>query len=356
MTVFWMCLFASFSVALIARYFSRPVLVGDSVQTVYPNKLMITFVAFILIAVSGARTNIGDTFFYMHAYEVNDFSWATIVEGKDIGFGLLQMVLKFYTDDPQVLIFVVSLLTNSLIVFVLAHYARLFELSIYIYITGGLFLVTMNGIRQCLAAAIVFAATKFLINGNWPVYFLFVILASSIHQSALILLPIYFFVRYKAWSKATLILLLIAVLIVVGFNEFSTLLFSAIEDTQYGQYAEFQEGGANILRVAVEATPLFIAYLGREKLRTIFPKSDFIVNMALVGLVFMIISTQNWIFARFSIYFSLYQLILVAWIVKLFQPKDQRFIYYCILVLYFFYYFYETVISLNIQYQSDWLG
>ena len=52
--------------------------------------------------------------------------------------------------------------------------------------------------------------------------------------------------------------------------------------------------------------------------------------MAIIGLMFMIISTQNWIFARFSIYFNLYQLILISWVVKLFHEKDQRFIYYAI--------------------------
>src|SRR5690606_3034867 len=111
-----------------------------------------------------------------------------------------------------------------------------------------------------------------------------------------------------AWSKATYILLLFSIVIVIGFDQFSTLLFSAIEESQYGHYSNFQEGGANILRVAIDAVPLLIAYLGRDKLRELYPSSDYIVNMAFVGFIFMVISTQNWIFARFSIYFSLYQL------------------------------------------------
>ena len=115
----------------------------------------------------------------------------------------------------------------------------------------------------------------------------------------------------------------------------------------------FKEGGASIIRVAVDAVPLLIAYLGREKLREIFPSSDYIVNMALIGFMFMIISTQNWIFARFSIYFSLYQLILISWIVKLFSEKNQRLIYYALLICYFLYYFYENVVTLNIQYGSN---
>src|SRR5690625_5857440 len=122
------------------------------------------------------------------------------------------------------------------------------EISLYVYITGGLFLVSMNGIRQVLAAAIAFNAIHFLIKRNWLGYTLIIILASFFHQSALILLPIYFIVRLKEWSKMTAIMLTAAVLIVLGYELFSELLFQAIEDTQYGHYRTFSEGGANKLR------------------------------------------------------------------------------------------------------------
>lgn len=96
-------------------------------------------------------------------------------------------------------------------------------------------------------------------------------------------------VRYNIFTS------FLAVLIVIGFNQFTEVLFKTIEDTQYGQYKEFHEGGANILRVAVDSVPLILAYIGRDRLREIFPKCDYIVNMALLGTVFMFISTQNWI-------------------------------------------------------------
>jgi transmembrane protein EpsG len=214
----------------------------------------------------------------------------------------------------------------------------------------------MNGVRQYLTAAIIFTATKYILDGNWKKYFLIVLFAATFHQSALVLIPIYFVVRRKAWSTITFILLLLAVLIVIGFNQFAEAFFATIGDTQYGHYKDFQEGGANILRVAVEATPLILAFIGRHKLRELFPKSDYIVNMALLGLVFMIISTQNWIFARFSIYFGLYQLILISWVIKVFIEKDQKLIYYAVILCYFIYFVYEHVITLGIVYKSNFWG
>jgi transmembrane protein EpsG len=357
MTLLWMNLALVFILSLFSRYAASTASIpAYAAVPVKHNKLLVFGVLLSLVLVSGLRSNIGDTYFYKLIYEMNDFTWEFILSQKDIGFGILQMLLKGFSSDPQIMLFTTALITNVLIVFVLYKYSRMFELSIYVYITGGLFLVSMNGIRQSLAAAIAFTATKYLINGNGKRYTLVVLLASAFHQSALVLLPIYFLVRFKAWSKATVALVFLSIIIVIGFDQFSSLLFSAIEDTQYGHYEGFTEGGANILRVAVDAVPLAIAFLGRDKLRKLFPDSDYIVNMTLLGFVFMIISTQNWIFARFSIYFGLYQLILISWIVKLFRERDQKFVYFGILICYLAYYYYENVISLSIIYKSDYLN
>ncbi|TWD98918.1 transmembrane protein EpsG [Neobacillus bataviensis] len=356
MTVLWINLAVVFSLAYLSRYFSRTLVLNGSLISIKPNKLLAicTIISFILVA--GLRNNIGDTPFYIHTYNITNFTWDLVKSQDDMGFGVLQMILKSYSTDPQILIFTTAFITNALIIIGLYKYSRLFDLSVFVYITGGLFLVTMNGIRQCLATAIIFTGTKYIINGNWFKYILLVVLASFFHQSALILIPIYFLVRYRAWSKATFILLAFSIVIVVGFNQFSQVLFSAIQDSQYGVYSQVNEGGANIIRVIVFVTPMVIAFFGREKLREIYPESDFIVNMAIVGAAFMIISTGNWIFARFNIYFELYQIILISWIVKVFRKKDQKFIYYAILLCYFAYYYFENVINLNIVYRSNYLG
>lgn len=359
MTILWITLALVFTLSFFSRYAASTSIPNDSTifpfpaVTIKPNKILALGALFTLVLVSGLRSNIGDTFNYINIYKENDFTWEYVLDNKDIGFGMLQMLLKQFSADPQIMILTTAAITNVLIVYILYNYSRIFELSLYVYITGGLFLVSMNGIRQTLASAIAFTSIKFLIEGSLVKYTLVVLIASSIHQSALVLFPIYFVVRFKAWSKVTIAFLFLAVMIVGAFDQFSALLFSALEDTQYGAYKNFNEGGASKIRVLVEAVPLVIAFMGRDKLRKIFPQSDVVVNMALLSFIFMLISTQSWIYARFSIYFWLYQLILISWIVKLFREKDQKIIYLGILVCYFAYYYYENVITLNILYQSN---
>ncbi|HWJ78049.1 MAG TPA: EpsG family protein [Niallia sp.] len=356
MTVLWVMLLILFIFAFLSRYIPVSGIPFGYSTVTKPNKFMVFLVLTCLVLVSGLRNTIGDTYAYMLVYEMQDFSWEYILINKDPGFGVLQMFLQEISNDPQLLIFVTALITNLLIGITLYKYSRMIELSFYVYITAGLFTVSMNGIRQFLAASLIFIATKYLLNGDFKKYALIVILASTIHQSALVLLPIYFIVRREAWTKVTFLLLALAIFIVMGFNQFSEMLFASLENTQYGNYSTFEEGGANKIRVLVDSVPVIIAFLGRDKLRKLWPKSDIIVNLSVINLIFMIIATQNWIFARFNIYFSLYNLILISWIIYLFKENNRKFVYYSLLVCYLIYFYYEQVIALGLYYRSDYIN
>jgi transmembrane protein EpsG len=355
MAILWMNLIVVFLSSFMARYFSKPL--DNSITYVKPNKLLMFIAMLSLILVSGLRNNIGDTPFYVHSYKmIDDSSLFNIKLEGDFGFNFFQTFLHKISDDPQLLLFSTALITNALIVITLYKYSRMIELSIYVYIASGMYTVTMNGIRQSLAAAIVFIATKYILKGDFKKFLLVVLLASTFHQTALIFIPIYFIVRRKAWTKDTYILLGIGVLIAAGFTEFSELLFSAIRDTKYAEYSEFNEGGASTLRLAVSASPLVLAFIGKDKLRELWPQSDYIVNLATLGVVFLILATQNWIFARFNLYFGLYSLILVSWLVMLMVKQNRGFVYFGILVCYLIFFIYEQVLALQIDYRSDYLN
>lgn len=351
MGIFYFTLFVVYCCAFLARYFSIPSSVGPT--NIKTNKHFIIISTIILITVSGLRNNIGDTPVYIEVYKYIQFQWSTILSEKDFGFAVFQKLLQYISKEPQLLIFVTAFITNGIIVYTFYKYARLIDIALYVYVASGMYLVTMNGVRQYLAASFIFLATKYIFDGQFKKFLVIVIISSTIHQSALILIPIYFVIRRKAWTKMTLFMLSLTIIITISYSFFSEFFFQAIEETQYGEYAQFSEGGANIMRSFVSIIPLFIAYIGREKLNEIFPKSDYIVNLSIISLIFMIIAIQNWIFARFTIYFGIYEIILLSWIVKLFKEKDQKFIYFGILICYFIYFIYEYVISQNVQYRSD---
>lgn len=353
MTIMWLNLSLVYLFSSLSRLYSIPL--PNTLDRVKPSKFYAVLVIMCLVTVAGLQKNIGDTYFYMHSFRITEFKWQDIDFSGDFGFNIFQLLLQKISPEPQILIFATAFITNLLIVMVLYKYSRIVELAVYVYIASGMFTTSMNGIRQYLAAAIVFCSTKYLLNGNFKKYAIIILLASTVHKSALVLLPIYFVVRREAWTKVTFILLTLSIFIVLGFNAFSGMLFSALDNTQYGHYSGFAEGGANKLRIVVIVIPVLIAFLGREKLKILWPESDYIVNMSIISVFFIIIASQNWIFARFNIYFGLYGLILISWIVKLFRENNQRMIYFGIIVFYFIYFYFEHVISLGLRYESDFL-
>jgi transmembrane protein EpsG len=353
MLVFWVNLAVVWFCSALARQTKPASLIPRPIPGFY--RLPLLFAAMSLVLVSGLRSNIGDTYYYMHSYARTTYTWDIIAAQKDIGFNLFQMGLQFVSKDPQFMIFVVALLTNAMIVAVLHRYSKLFELSMFVYVASGMYLTSMNGIRQYLAAAILFAGTKYILDGSWKKYALVVATASLFHATAVVMLPLFFLARRKAWSWTTAAMLAASLLLVVGFNPFLTLLFAALEGSQYEDYKEMASEGANVLRVLVHGAPLAIAFLGRKRLRAICPHYDVMANLTLVGFVFMIVSTQNWIFARFSIYFGLYSLILTSWLANAFAERQRKLVYFAILVFYGAFFYFEHSIALRIVYRSAFI-
>ena len=134
MTIFWITLFMVYLLSFLARYYAAPV--STDLGFIKPNTFFAFLAATIMIIVAGFQKNIGDTYFYMYSYENVYLTWDQIGFTADFGFNLYQMFLQRISADPQLLVFVTALITNVLIIFVLYKYSRMFELSLYVYITG----------------------------------------------------------------------------------------------------------------------------------------------------------------------------------------------------------------------------
>lgn len=358
MSVFWLNLAVVFIFSLLARYTGKPVTLGPA--TIRPNKAFAFIALASLVLVSGLRSNIGDTEAYMQSYTFIGTDLSQALSSKDFGFAILVVLLNKVSSDSQLLIFATALITNVLIFRVIYRYANPFELGTFLYITAGSYMVSMNGIRQFLASAIIFAALKWLIDGSYKRYFIIVALASAFHLSALLMLPVYFVVRQKAWSWMTVFTMILTFVIFLFFKPFISSLFEIMGDNQYSHYQDFltQSGmGANFIRTVVAAVPLVLAFFGRKRLRSFWPKTDYIVNMSMINFVFMIFATTNWIFARFSIYFGLYNLLLLPWIIEYVVNRgSKKIMYFSLVACYLIFFYYENFMSLRMIYKSNYLN
>lgn len=312
-------------------------------------------VAAILIGVSGLRNSIGDTEMYMHSYRLLAQNPVMPDEGKDLGFTMLSLLLIQISTDPQILLFVTALITNLFNIIIFNKYRSALELQVYMYITSGYYFVTMNGIRQCLAAALLFACTQFIIDGKFIKYCICAALISNLHGSAMMLIPLYFVVRKEAWSKQMVIFICIAVVGVIAYDLVSPIIFKALEGTTYSEYSEGTEGGSSVMRTIVNMVPVVLAYLKRDELKRIWPESDIFVNMSIINVIFVAFGMFNWIFNRFTLYTQLYNFVLVPFIIlKCLKGKEKRLIYFGFMICYFIFMYYEQVIGIGLKYSSKY--
>lgn len=358
MTIFYMLLFGTFPLTLLAR------LSNKMNKYKRPEILLSLMVITALILVAGLRNGIGDTGAYKHFYDIvgKEPSMSIAVENAkdsyESGFTALFWILNQISHDPQLMIFVCAFITNLLNLWTMRIYSKIFELEIYMYITSGFYLVTMNGIRQCLAAAVIFAATKYIVDGKFIKYTLVILLMSTIHSSTLVMIPVYFIVRCEAWSKTIIKIIIVASIALIFSQPLIDTFFEASEGTKYEAYENTMEteGWANPIRTAIAAVPVVLSYIYRDKIKKNWKESDIFVNMTLLSLIISIFSMINWVFNRFNIYFQIYSFILLPYIVvNCFEKKDRKLIYAGFLACYFLFYYYDHVMAMGINYTSDFI-
>lgn len=347
MKLFCLTLILTSILALIARIIKEP----DN----KPNVIISAFIVIILVLISGLRCNIGDTESYINLY--NLVGTGVDLSGYEPGFIYILAVLKKISSDPQFMIFTLAMITNAINIWTIRKYSKVFELEIFTYIAAGYFLITMNGVRQALVAAILFACTNLIINNKFKIYLPIVLILSTIHTSALIMIPIYFLVKTEAWSEKMIKIIALSSIGFLLFQPLMTVVFNLIDGTRYSSYEEVimsTGNGANIIRVIIAAVPVILSYIKRDELKEAWPESNLFVNMSVINLIIMVFSLFNWIFARFSFYFQIYTFILLPFIiVKLFEKKERGLVYYGFIVCYLLFFLIEEN---GLIYKSNFIG
>lgn len=306
------------------------------------NKIFILLALISLIAVSGFRYKSGTDFYaYTENYQVLGNAESVNLEDEgDVGFTILCMWLLTISKDPQIMFLVTAIITNILIVLILMKYSRRFELSMWLYITTFVYYSTFNGLRQWMAAAIVFTGTKYLLEErNFKKYLPIVLFASLFHGSSLIMIPIYFFINSKTFSKRNLLMILGFSFAVFAYSQFLPILSRILEGTQYANYIQILEtdtNGINPLRLAVYFSPVGVALFFYNKVNLEHRMEiDRLINMCIIGFLIMFMALRQVFFARLVFYFDLYYLLLIPNIIDIGDKKFRRFFYYTIAIGYF---------------------
>lgn len=144
--------------------------------------------------------------------EGNFYSLFYLVNGKEYGYFVWQIIVSVFTPNRYIFILVTTLTIYLLFFRVMRKYMLDYPLAVIVFM-GMLFYFTMTYLRAVFAIAILWQGIQYIWERKFWKYAFFVVLAASFHTSILIALVMYF-IPIKRYSKKTIIIWLILCFIV----------------------------------------------------------------------------------------------------------------------------------------------
>lgn len=291
-------------------------------------------------------------------------------ESNELFYAIQYLFKKYISADATSFFFVIALVQSILLIGTLRRYSENLGMSVYLFIASALYFSWMcNGIRQFLVVTILLSLTRLILKNKWYIYLPIVLFLSGftpiynfmgwgsppwflcgIHQSALIMVPIYFIVKGKALTKKVWILL-IGLLLLTVFGLLNSFLETTTQNTMYAEDLTYVNNtkGANPVRFLVSLLPVLAVIIKKKEIDTDETPAiiNLSINMSFVSSTLFLASvfTSGIFVGRLPIYCELYSLILIPWLINHTYEKDKRIISYFLYTLYFIYYIYQVFIA-----------
>ena len=270
---------------------------------------------------------------------------------KDKGFSALSVILKTIlgSEYTPYLMVLAAFQGISLVCF-FRKYSPDYILSIFLFIASTDYLSWMfNGLRQFMAVTIILFATPLMLRKKYLPLICVILLASTMHQSALLMIPFVIIAQGEAWNKKTLLFIVATLLAVV----FTNILDDTLSGTQYvnvvSDYTSWNDDGTNPLRVAVYSIPAILSLLGKKRIQAEHNLViNFCTNMSIISMGLYLISmvTSGIFIGRLPIYCSLFGYILLPWeIKKMFTWESRRIAYIGLVGAYLVFYYYSIFLA-----------
>lgn len=334
----------------------------------FKRKKNITFflITFLIFIISAVRYNVGTDYIHyskIYFWIINNYNIYV-----EIGYKYFNELIYFIFNDVRYIYIISSLLI------VFSFYKAIKDnvdkkywfFSLFLFITSGILFSSFNLIRQYMAIAIIVGNIKWLVDKNYFKFILTVLIASTFHTSALIVIPFIVFVilsRNLKTNKLLWIIYFISIFFLFidirNFIEF----FSFLIPNRWINYltSEFLTE-RNVSAIAKQVIPNIIAfYLINNRYKLI--KNNSKNNVYILGYLFAVLLTNLFygilVLVRFAYYFEPFLLFVIPIIIDGFKKKNNRMIITWLIIIY---YLLLTIVTIFIMNGNDvvpyvsWLG
>ena len=313
-----------------------------------------------IIWMAANRGTMMDTYAYLLGFRSMPESFNSVQEyvlsvKKDKGFSVLSILIKMIFGSNEIVYLLVLATLQSLSLWIVYRkYSENYLMSIFLFMASTDFVSWMcNGLRQFIAVTVIFSVTTLMLKRKYLPVIAVILLASTFHGTAILMLPLVFIAQGKAWNKRTILFTFMILLAVIYVDRFTGILDSALYDTQYANvvsdWTSWNDDGTNPVRVLFYSLPTIIAIIGRKYIigednQVI----NFCVNMSMISTDFYLVSmvTSGIFIGRLPIYASLYNYILLPWEINhFFSKKSAKAVMIFFVFLYLSFYYYQMHIG-----------
>ena len=261
------------------------------------------------------------TLFDFHAYSNYrlENGWITLnIFCKPIGFLGMQILLAIVQN------YIIYSLVKEHV------HPNWYWLSLFIYCMDTSFMVLSSSMmRQFLAMSVFMYASKYIVERNLIFYVLLVLLATSFHHSALMLLPL-FLVGYWKYNLSNFHIILIIILFVLWFL-FSVELVGGMvvnmakESVAFKQYALYlsnnEKNAGTGLIVMFKLILLFFVFMNFKKMESYTKVYAILFSISLLFVPFIEIAP---LIMRLGFYFSIFSIIVYPVLMEKMENKWIR--------------------------------
>lgn len=290
----------------------------------------------VLFLVSALRASVGYDYnlyggWYMDA---QTSSMEDIMLAKqEKGFFVPMKLISDVNPDYQVMFVVIAFIITAAVMLYIYVYSEKPYLSVFFFLTFGLFFNSMNFMRQMIAAAVLLYAMQYIRKNQFIRFLALVLFASVFHVSALIMLPFYFILRIKMdWLT-----LGTYTAVTVIFMLFSWDILDFITDYVYKGYDPSRSAevinGTNPIYAVFFSVFFLLAFLLRKELVKEDSFNNVLLNCMFFTAFFEIIGVRHAILSRFAVLFFIPAVVVLiprAFLVllkkceKLLKGEDKR--------------------------------
>lgn len=210
-------------------------------------------------------------------------------------------------------------------------------LSCVMFVTLGLYVFMVQGLRQGIAMSILLFSVEFVKKRKLIPFLLVVLLASQFHQTAIVFVIVYFLYNLELKPITLLVFSSIGALMIAFSNVLISLGNEYFERDYYG---DVDEGGfiATAIYVIILVATLLFARKNKEN-----KSFAMFVYMTIMGLVFYIMRYFDaMIVERISFYFMFGQLALLPSIINCLDAKERQVVKLAVYILCILLFIYRT--------------